>query len=84
VPVVSFDCPYGPGEIIRHEVDGLLVPAADVGALAAAIDRMLSDARLRAVCGQHARTVVERFSIERVMQRWGTVIQAATSGAAAN
>src|SRR5690606_5694873 len=36
-PFVAYDINYGPAEIIRHEVDGLLVPAGDIEALADAL-----------------------------------------------
>jgi glycosyltransferase involved in cell wall biosynthesis len=43
------------GSVTRHERDGLIVPARDVVALAAAIERLGSDASLRAACSASAR-----------------------------
>ena len=34
LPMVVTNCPWGPGEIVQHGVDGWLVPPEDVGALA--------------------------------------------------
>jgi GalNAc-alpha-(1->4)-GalNAc-alpha-(1->3)-diNAcBac-PP-undecaprenol alpha-1,4-N-acetyl-D-galactosaminyltransferase len=76
VPVVSFDCDSGPRAIIRPEVDGLLVPAADPIAMAHAIDRLMSDPVTRHRLGQCAREVVRRFSLEVFAQRWNDVVNA--------
>ena len=65
LPAIAADCPSGPAEIIRHEVDGLLVAARDVPALSAAIRRLLSDDQLRGRLGAEAAHVVDRFSSER-------------------
>ncbi len=75
LPSISFDCPSGPAEIIRNEVDGLLVPVEDVAALATALRRVLSDDQLRTRLGTEAVRVVERFSTERYYARWDAVLR---------
>lgn len=75
VPVVAFDCPSGPSEIVRSGLDGLLVPPADGAALASAMSKMMSDAGLRASLATAAVDVTERFGIEPVMARWDDVIE---------
>ncbi|MCH7812339.1 MAG: glycosyltransferase, partial [Chloroflexi bacterium] len=50
-------------EVIEDGISGLLVPPADAGALAQAIERLLDDARLRARLGEAARRrIVEHFT----------------------
>ncbi len=68
LPSVSFDCPSGPSEIVRHGVDGLLVPREDVTALALALEQLMADDELRRRMGRSATEVRERFSRERIVQ----------------
>jgi len=73
VPSVSFDCPSGPRELIRDGVDGLLVPPNDVRALSAALERLVVDRDLAARLGSKAPEVVERFSLDAVLDQWSAI-----------
>jgi glycosyltransferase involved in cell wall biosynthesis len=70
LPVAAFDCAFGPREMVRNEVDGLLVPDEDVGALAAALDRLMADPALRARLGNAAREASARFAPEKIIAQW--------------
>jgi GalNAc-alpha-(1->4)-GalNAc-alpha-(1->3)-diNAcBac-PP-undecaprenol alpha-1,4-N-acetyl-D-galactosaminyltransferase len=78
--VVSFDCPNGPAMIVRHGVDGLLVPPLDVGALAEAIGTLMTDDEKRRALGARAVGVRERFPEQGVLERWEEVIEKAVRG----
>jgi glycosyltransferase involved in cell wall biosynthesis len=73
-PCISFDCPNGPREVIRNGVNGLLVPAESVDALASAIVRLGEDPVLRERLGNAARSVSRPFSEPRVAARWHEVL----------
>jgi len=68
-PIVATDVP-GCREIVRHNENGLLVPAKDPQALAAALNRLLNDAALRESMGKRGRAMVEaEFSTEYVVEQ---------------
>lgn len=72
---ISFACDNGPAEIIRDGVDGLLVPAEDVTALAQALNTLMADEATRLRLAQEATTVVARFSPESCYERWDHVVE---------
>jgi glycosyltransferase involved in cell wall biosynthesis len=73
VPAVSVDCNTGPRDIIRHGIDGLLVPPDDIAALSEALSRVMGDAALRGQLAINATQARERFSVEKIGQMWETL-----------
>jgi glycosyltransferase involved in cell wall biosynthesis len=71
VPVVATDCAGG---IVRHDVDGLLVPRDDPSALADAMAVLMDDEPRRLRLSERAADVITRFEVHHVMGIWETVI----------
>jgi glycosyltransferase involved in cell wall biosynthesis len=71
---VSFDCPNGPREVIRSGVNGILVPAEGVNALANALVKLGENPALRERLGEAARGVSQTFSEPRVTASWHQVL----------
>ncbi|MFL6055504.1 MAG: glycosyltransferase [Actinoallomurus sp.] len=74
VPVVSFDCPHGPGEIITHGRDGLLVPPGDTDALADALCELISDPAKRQTLGAGAQQAAVRYDIATIAWQWENLL----------
>jgi glycosyltransferase involved in cell wall biosynthesis len=70
LPVAAFDCDSGPAEIVAHERTGLLVPAGDVAALAAALGRLMDHPEERARLGAAAREITSTLEPERILGLW--------------
>ena len=75
MPIVSFDCPWGPGEILTNEEDGLLVKPEDPDALAASLARVMRDSALRKRLGATARRNVARFDRNLVLGQWDRMVE---------
>ena len=70
VPVVSFNCPHGPADIITDGRDGLLVPAQDVDGMAAGISKLIASESLRRDLGMAGLETAARYSPEAVTPMW--------------
>ncbi len=70
LPVVSYDCPRGPGEMITTGHDGLVVKNSDPHALAEGLLQLIDDPELRRTMSKNALATAERNSIDVVGARW--------------
>lgn len=73
--VVSFDCDFGPREIIDDGISGVLVPAGDVPALSRALRRLANDEKLRGRLASRGLATVQRFSPTEIGDRWETMLR---------
>jgi glycosyltransferase involved in cell wall biosynthesis len=69
MPVVSFDCPHGPREIITDGVDGVLVPPEDTAAFGAALRRLIEDEDERRRLAAGGLRTAARYAPDRVVAR---------------
>lgn len=70
LPCISFDCPYGPSEIIKDGEDGYLVEKNDINMLAEKMQVLMGDITLRSQMGMNAQINVNRYNIDNVMKKW--------------
>lgn len=75
LPCVSFDCPYGPREIIADEEDGLLAKDGNIEDLAKKMERLMSSIELRKTMGAKAIHNITRFQPETIMAKWMKLFQ---------
>ena len=78
VPCVSFDCPFGPRNIIRNGEDGFLVEYLNTQALADNICQLIEDENLRIQLGTNAKENIQRFSQDEIMGKWMVLFKSLT------
>ena len=78
LPVVAFDCPWGPRSIITDGVNGLLAENGSPSALAHKLLKVMTDESLRQSMSRAATEHVQRYSIDRVATVWKTLFEEIT------
>ncbi len=76
LPIVSFDCPYGPKEIVQNERDGILVENSNVQQLSDAIMSLIVNKEKRMELGKNGREdYLQRWSEGAAIRNWKQVLQ---------
>ena len=74
LPVVATDCPCGPSDLIRQDVNGILCLNENVDDLARLLEDMMTQPAKRSRLGKAAPDVLTRYHPERVVQMWVDLI----------
>lgn len=75
LPLISYDCPSGPSEIITDGKNGYLIPkVGDIEMMANRICKLIEDADLRKQMGKNAKLMVDKFSPAKIKEQWITLL----------
>jgi glycosyltransferase involved in cell wall biosynthesis len=75
LPVVATECWSRAPGIVRHGVDGILVAAEDVDALASAMRDLIADDQRRRQLGREAAQSAKRFDLTLVTRAWDQLLK---------
>ncbi len=70
IPIISYNCKTGPGEIIEDGINGVLIPDGDRKEFKAQLERLLKDDCRRIELSKNAYTNMEKFRKEHIIDRW--------------
>lgn len=79
LPIVSYDCPCGPKDIISDGIDGFLVPYGDEETLADKICILIEHPKIRQQMGNAAFQKADNYSTDKITQRWMNLFENITS-----
>ena len=70
LPLIAFDCPRGPGEVIRHDQNGLLIPNGQQEDYTQGLLELVEDVDLRRRMGKQALQDAESYTIDAIATDW--------------
>lgn len=74
LPIVSYDCPNGPRNIIKNNVDGFLVEYQNIQSFAENLMKLIENETLRIRMGRNAKQNAHRFTTPEVMKLWQSLL----------
>ena len=80
LPIVSFNCPTGPAEIVLNGTNGVLIDNYDTEQMRIKINELIENVELRKKFSQSAILDTEKFTKDKIIQQWIDLIEKMTGG----
>ncbi|AFU20244.1 glycosyltransferase family 4 protein [Actinobacillus suis] len=70
IPLIAFDCPYGPATVIEHNRNGLLVQNQNIEQLALAMESLILSSEKRLTFSENSKAVSKKYQKEHILSCW--------------
>ena len=70
LPVVAFDCPYGPADIITNDIDGFIIQDRDINEFVDKVSLLIENESLRKTMGKNGQINSQRYAACSIMPMW--------------
>jgi glycosyltransferase involved in cell wall biosynthesis len=74
LPMVAYDCPRGPAEVVRDGMNGRLIPDGDEPAFTAALAELMDSTQLRQRMGAESLAGAGDYAMPSIVERWQQVL----------
>lgn len=75
LPIVSFNCPTGPAEIVENDKNGYIIPTYDIEEMANKINQLIENQNKREYFSNNAQINMKQFEKDNVLNRWIELIE---------
>lgn len=74
LPIITYDCPHGPRNIINNKIDGVLVANQNIAEFARNLSYLIEESELREKMSQQAIKNSVKFARAPIMKLWNELI----------
>lgn len=74
LPLVSFDVPTGPNEIITNHINGFLIPPFSILEMSQKLDFLMNSKSERLKFSQNSKEVVKEFYPDVIIAKWNQIL----------
>ena len=75
LPIIAFDCPTGPRNIIKSEKMGILIPDDDLNSFADNLLLLIHSDELRESLVSNAMSLMGQYDVDSIMQSWDNLLR---------
>lgn len=75
LPIISFDCPTGPAEIVDDDINGFIIPTYNIELMATKINELIENKNKRIQFSNNSKININKFNKTNILKQWTELIE---------
>ena len=75
VPCISFDCPYGPKDLIDQGKSGFVIENGNIEQFSDRLNYLIEHIEMRKQLGNAAIKIAHEYNVDEIMKKWKTLFE---------